>query len=166
MYRCFTFLDKEEAVKQVGTFRLSGLKAEINRIQEIFNLKGDFDLLHAVPKPNIHSVTTLFKRWLRENEKVLSNEECEQLLKLALLKNDSIKTKEFNSILMTMPPENYQILKCTMKYLDNVLDYKELNKNSEESLAMLFSASLTEDKMGKNIPVLREFLKNRKKYFC
>ncbi|KAH3668980.1 hypothetical protein OGAPHI_002735 [Ogataea philodendri] len=165
MYRCFTFLDQETGYDKVGIFRLSSVKSEINKLEEMFNIQGDVDLIHLDPKPSLHAVTTLFKRWLRSGERILNDEDCKQLSSLIKLSDVPIKIREFNSVLKALPSENYQILKCLFIYLDKVLQYREQNKNSIESLAMLFSANVTNDPTGQHVPILTELLVNREAYF-
>ncbi|KAG7880666.1 hypothetical protein KL905_002640 [Ogataea polymorpha] len=165
MYRCFTYLDHEIGYDKVGIFRLSSVKSEINRLEEMFNNLGDVDLVNLNPKPSIHAVTTLFKRWLRSGERILNEEDCMQLKLLLRLSNVSIRIREFNSVLRALPSENYQILKCLFIYLDKVLEYRDQNKNSIESLAMLFSANVSYDPTGKHVPIFTELLVNRKSYF-
>ncbi|KAG7706377.1 hypothetical protein KL914_003272 [Ogataea haglerorum] len=165
MYRCFTYMDHEIGYNKVGIFRLSSVKSEINKLEEMFNSLGDVDLLNLKPKPSIHAVTTLFKRWLRSGERILNEEDCTQLGLLLQLSNVPIRIREFDSVLKSLPSENYQMLKCLFIYLDKVLEYRDQNKNSIESLAMLFSANISYDPTGKHVPIFTELLVNRKIYF-
>ncbi|ODV87298.1 hypothetical protein CANARDRAFT_21261 [[Candida] arabinofermentans NRRL YB-2248] len=165
MYRCFTYLDELEAFKEVGIFRLSSVKSEINQLEKSFNELGDLNFLSMNPKPNVHAITTLFKRWLRSNEKILNDEECNQLLQLTKIHSHDIRIREFNSILKSLPFANFQIIKCLFLYLDKVLNYSLENKNSIDSLAMLFSANITNDPSGKNVKILADLLIDRETYF-
>lgn len=65
-YRCLDFLMKTGAIYEEGIFRLSGSASSIRQLKDQFNTRYDVDLFQSSLKPDIHTVSGLFKSYLRE----------------------------------------------------------------------------------------------------
>lgn len=66
VFRCIEYLEKKEAAKEEGIYRLSGSTAVIKGLKERFNNEGDVDLLAADHEYDPHAIAGLLKTFLRE----------------------------------------------------------------------------------------------------
>lgn len=141
VYQCIKYLQDNNAVFSEGVFRLNGMMSEVNRIQRVFNDKYDCNL--AEVKPDVHSVATLFKRFLRTLKvTVIPEEEATQLMQLSMRSgNDTLA--QFKQVIHSLPKINYDVLYVLFHYLQEVLKYKEVNKMGVGALSVLMAPNLT-----------------------
>lgn len=66
VFRCIEYLEKKEAAKEEGIYRLSGSTAVIKGLKDRFNNEGDVDLLAAEHEYDPHAIAGLLKTFLRE----------------------------------------------------------------------------------------------------
>ena len=57
---------KTGAIYEEGIFRLSGSASSIRQLKDQFNTRYDVDLFQSSLKPDIHTVSGLFKSYLRK----------------------------------------------------------------------------------------------------
>ncbi|GMG21716.1 unnamed protein product [Ambrosiozyma monospora] len=145
VYRCLTYLTAENAVYNEGIFRLNGMMAEVNRIQQTFNADYDVDLAQMDPKPDVHSVATLLKRYLRTLKITLIPESsAKKLMSLTLVTNVAKSVPQIKDIVCNeLPTLNYDVLYVMFRYFREVLKFKELNKMSVGALSVLMAPNLT-----------------------
>ncbi|GME92706.1 unnamed protein product [Ambrosiozyma monospora] len=145
VYRCLTYLTTENAVYNEGIFRLNGMMAEVNRIQQTFNADYDVDLSQMDPKPDVHSVATLLKRYLRTLKITLIPEaSAKKLMSLTLATNVVKSVPQIKEIVCNeLPTLNYDVLYVMFRYFREVLKFKELNKMSVGALSVLMAPNLT-----------------------
>lgn len=144
LYRCITYLESQNAVYQEGIFRLSGVSSEISKLQNHFDTDGDCDLSEY--SPDVHSVSTLLKRYLRTlEEKIFTSEVAMDLNNSGNDHQDEASRIEiaehFKTTLQNLPEENYNFLKVLFRYLHDVLMHSQHNKMGVKNLSILFATN-------------------------
>ena len=67
VYRCLEYLERKDAWREEGIFRMSGSNVVIKSLKKRFNAEGDFDFLGPdEPYFDVHAVASLLKLYLRE----------------------------------------------------------------------------------------------------
>lgn len=100
VFQSITFLYQQSGEGFEGIFRLNGMMSEVNKIQEIFNNQYDCELAKLSPIPDVHSIATLLKRYLRNlKDRLLSDEVTSELCRIINnndnhLKREQDKTEE------------------------------------------------------------------------
>ncbi|KAH3663307.1 hypothetical protein OGAPHI_005297 [Ogataea philodendri] len=164
VYRCLSYLGEKKAVYSEGIFRLNGMMAEVNKIQEIFNEKSDCDLAALESPPDVHSIATLFKRYLRTlRVTVIPEEEAKELMTLTLSSDHASSVPKVKQTLSQLPKLNFDVLYALFKYFQEVLKFKDLNKMSVGALSVLMAPNLTPFDGAKEI--CSELLTNYHYYF-
>lgn len=116
VFQSITFLYQQSGEGFEGIFRLNGMMSEVNKIQEIFNNQYDCELNKLSPVPDVHSIATLLKRYLRN-------------LKDRLITND-------------VAAELSRILNNNENYVERKEDGREEDSQSESSMLILSSSTL------------------------
>ncbi|KAG7887574.1 hypothetical protein KL936_004271 [Ogataea polymorpha] len=164
VYRSLSYLEEKNAVYSEGIFRLNGMMSEVNKIQEIFNEKNDCDFSTLSTPPDVHSIATLFKRYLRTLKvTVIPEEEAKELMSLTLAADHGASVPKVKETLQKLPTLNFDVLYVLFRYFQQVLKHKELNKMSIGALSVLMAPNLTPFDGAKEI--CSELLTNYKYYF-
>ncbi|KAG7786585.1 hypothetical protein KL910_003985 [Ogataea haglerorum] len=164
VYRSLSYLEEKNAVYSEGIFRLNGMMSEVNKIQEIFNEKNDCDFSTLPTPPDVHSIATLFKRYLRTlKETVIPEEEAKELMSLTLAADHEASVPKVKETLQKLPTLNFDVLYVLFRYFQQVLKHKDLNKMSIGALSVLMAPNLTPFDGAKEI--CSELLTNYKYYF-
>lgn len=90
IYRCLDFFSKTGAIYEEGIFRLSGSASTIKKLKENFNKSFDLDLFQSSLKPDMHTVSGLFKTYLRELPSPIIGRQPYQYLNSMILNNKNI----------------------------------------------------------------------------
>ncbi|QPG77179.1 hypothetical protein FOA43_004585 [Brettanomyces nanus] len=165
VYRCITYLDEKNAVFNEGIFRLNGMMSEVNKLQRIFNDQGDCDFVRLESPPDVHSIATLLKRFLRTlHITIIPESEAKMLLQLTMSTGyDADTVKKFKQVLGSLPKLNHDVLYVLFRYFQEVLKFRELNKMSVGALSVLMAPNLTPFDGAKEI--CSELLINYSYYF-
>ncbi|CDK24185.1 unnamed protein product [Kuraishia capsulata CBS 1993] len=145
VYRCLDFLIRENAVRQEGIFRLTGLSLEIKSLQKRFDENYDCDFYSLAEKPDVHSISTLLKRYLRTLSQPLipmeMSEGFNNLLKLQ--ETDIQKTAHgFQLLLGSLSREVRDVLRVFLKFLKLVMDNSDLNRMGAKNLSIMMSPNI------------------------
>ncbi|TID29925.1 hypothetical protein CANINC_001436 [Pichia inconspicua] len=174
VYQCITFLHQQSGEGFEGIFRLNGMMSEVNKIQSIFNEKYDCQLSKLTPIPDVHSIATLLKRYLRnlkdslipldttsEIGRIINtfgvNKSCEvdgtNMSKSTILNAEGIF--EFSRVFNEQIPElNKNTLHVLFKYLCDVLKMGQHNKMSTSAMSVLMGPNITQGDGGGQICII------------
>ena len=180
VYQCITFLYQQSGEGFEGIFRLNGMMSEVNKIQEIFNTDYDCDLSKLSPKPDVHSIATLLKRYLRNlKDRLISDDVtyslCQTIgqnsISRANTSNDSIEqpspttspstlmtpkgVETFHDIFQSgVLPLNKGVLYVLFRYLRDVLKMGKHNKMTVSAMSVLMGPNLTQTDGGGQICIV------------
>ncbi|VEU21930.1 DEKNAAC102891 [Brettanomyces naardenensis] len=144
VYRCITYLDEKNAVLNEGIFRLNGMMTEVNMIQRLFNESSDCDFAELSSRPDVHSIATLLKRFLRTLKvTIIPEQEAKTLLQLTMSTEYSETVPKFRQVLFSLPQLNYDVLYVLFRYFREVLKFKDVNKMSVGAISVLMAPNLT-----------------------
>ncbi|ODV93278.1 hypothetical protein PACTADRAFT_51891 [Pachysolen tannophilus NRRL Y-2460] len=147
-FRCIDLLEREDAIYSEGLFRLTGKSSEIKFLNDSFNYKYDLDFYELEKLPDVHSVSTLLKRYLRSlKESVITPEFIDDLKKSDANSGDKfveLLKKDVHDLRL-LPEVNYNLLYIIISYLTKVVDNKEYNKMDINNITMLFSVNFNCD---------------------
>lgn len=160
VYQCITYLYQQGGEGFEGIFRLNGMMSEVNRIQEIFNEEHDCDLSKLTPNPDVHSIATLLKRYLRYlQDRLISDDITFELCSIinksenkgddGSLSSDAIE--QFKSVFNRLPELNRNSLYALFRYLGDVLKMGKHNKMSVSAMSVLMGPNLTQKDGGGQI---------------
>ena len=136
------------------------MMSEVNRIQEIFNEEHDCDLSKLTPNPDVHSIATLLKRYLRYlQDRLISDDITFELCSIinksenkgddGSLSSDAIE--QFKSVFNRLPELNRNSLYALFRYLGDVLKMGKHNKMSVSAMSVLMGPNLTQKDGGGQI---------------
>lgn len=144
VYRSIRYLDNQNAVFNEGIFRLNGMMSEVNKIQQVFNEEADCDLASLPSQPDVHSIATLLKRYLRTLQvTIIPEDEAKRLMTLSMSSRNKDPAPEFKQVLKSLPKLNFDVLYVLFRYFREVLKFKELNKMSVGAISVLMAPNLT-----------------------
>ena len=149
-YRCLDYLNKTGAVFEEGIFRLSGSASTIRQLKEIFNTQYDLDLFQTPLKPDINTVSGLFKTYLRElpnpilgastynhlNHIMLNNAQSLQPSQIALIFRDFLN--DSNNI----DRINYDLSYIIFKFLRQIISQNQINRMNLRNVCIVFVPTL------------------------
>lgn len=166
IYQCITFLHNQSGEGFEGIFRLNGMMSEVKKIQEIFNKEFDCNLAKLSPIPDVHSVATLLKRYMRNiQDRVIVNEvnsELGHIINNNLNDKSNTQTKgtlitqqgveAFKMVFLTrIETLNKNVIFVLFKYLMDVLRMGKHNKMSINAMSVLIGPNLTKNDGGGQI---------------
>jgi hypothetical protein len=176
VYQCITFLHHQSGEGFEGIFRLNGMMSEVNKIQEIFNEKYDCELSKLSPIPDVHSIATLLKRYLRNLKDRLISDEITNELSMIINKNginkkiddefnqekmNHISTlinyqgiQEFKNSFKKIPQLNKNVLFALFKYLREVIKMGKHNKMTINAMSVLMGPNLSQTDGGGQICIV------------
>ncbi|KAI5955197.1 BEM3 [Candida jiufengensis] len=145
-FRCLDYLNKTGAIFEEGIFRLSGSASTIRQLKENFNTSYDLDLFSSSLKPDMHTVSGLFKTYLRELPNPILGVDVYNQLNQAILSNNS-KSKtstHFKEILNSSQTSqiNYDLSYCIFKFLKSIMAENSINKMNLKNICIVFVPTL------------------------
>lgn len=167
IYQCLGYLHSNSAEAYEGLFRLNGKMSEVNSLQKEFNTHGDYDMNST--SPDVYSVATLMKRFLRNVEGgVILEEVCEKmanLLKRCPSSNMGPKEiSEMQSLLKELPRMNMDVICVVFGYLQKVLDQGVHNKMTVKAMKIVIGPNITVDD-SRGIVIAEALMDNYSKLF-
>lgn len=179
VYQCITFLYQQSGEGFEGIFRLNGMMSEVNKIQEIFNTEYDCQLSKLNPVPDVHSIATLLKRYLRNiQDRLITSDIASNLCEIINNNENHLKrsgddkadiesgslilsatsmltpssSQEFKRIYRQRIPQlNRNVLFVLFKYLTDVLKMGKHNKMTISAMSVLMGPNLTQSDGGGQI---------------
>lgn len=144
-YRCVEFLLKTGAIYEEGIFRLSGSASTIRQLKEAFNKKFDIDLFTSELKPDIHTVSGLFKTYLRELPTPIISETGYNDIRKLVMEHGTCATTSY----MIRDYMHLRIDKIYLdtsyiifKFLKQIINNKESNKMNLRNVCIVFVPTL------------------------
>lgn len=137
LHRCVKFI-KEHGIREVGIFRLPGQASRIQALKETYDQGCQADF---APSEDVHTVASMLKLYLRElPEPVIPfafYQSFTEALKLYEGKQ-GMGVEELNRLLLQVPRANFNVLKYTIRFLDEVQEHADHNKMNSMNLGTIF----------------------------
>ncbi|ANZ77122.1 BA75_03968T0 [Komagataella pastoris] len=138
--RCLMYLDAQKGEYQEGLFRLSGMTLEIKNLQDKFDTKYDVDLMLLPEKPDVHSVTTLLKRFLRTlKEPIVNTDVSKELLQFYPDLSKHQHEEEVKKAVSKLPTANCDLVTVFFSYLRKIVANQDINKMGVGNLGIIFA---------------------------
>ncbi|CAD6911044.1 unnamed protein product [Tilletia controversa] len=144
VYRCIEYLERKQAFKEEGIYRLSGSSAVIKSLKDRFNTVGDVDLLApGVEYYDPHAVAGLLKTFLRElPESVLTRELHFEFLRVNDVPDRRDRVRELGRLVCMLPLANYSVLRTLCSHLIKIIQHADVNKMTMRNVGIVFSPTL------------------------
>ncbi|XP_048361834.1 rho GTPase-activating protein 22 [Sphaerodactylus townsendi] len=139
--QCADFI-RERGLSEEGLFRMPGQANLVKDLQKSFD-RGEKPLLDR--NTDVHTVASVLKLYLRElPEPVVPFARYEDFLSCGqlLCKDRGEGTQELARQVRNLPQANYNLLKYTCKFLDEVQSHSSFNKMSVQNLATVFGPNI------------------------
>ncbi|XP_078284521.1 rho GTPase-activating protein 22-like isoform X1 [Rhinoraja longicauda] len=151
--QCVDFI-RERGLNEEGLFRMPGQANLVKELQDSFNCgeKPRFD-----KNTDVHTVASLLKLYLRElPEPVIPFAKYEDFLSCAqlLAKDREEGVQELIKQVAGLPQANYNLLKYTCWFLDEVQSYSSVNKMSVQNLATVFGPNILRPKLEDPVTIM------------
>ncbi|KAM6987011.1 rho GTPase-activating protein 24 [Aplochiton taeniatus] len=151
--QCVDFI-RQWGLREEGLFRLPGQANLVKELQDAFDCgeKPSFDC-----NTDVHTVASLLKLYLRElPEPVIPFSKYEDFLACTKLlsKDDQAGIKELKTLVESLPPVNYNLLKYISRFLDEVQSYSGVNKMSVQNLATVFGPNILRPKIEDPVAIM------------
>lgn len=141
-------IERRRAIVSEGLYRVNGNVKEQNMLmQKIKDAKHSLRLRRQVLATQCkdhNSLCSILKQYLREAEPLLSYRLLPTICDLA--SNDTLngadRKRKVGDIIEKLPDQNQQVLSCLLRHLNHVVENRQVNKMSEESIARSIGPSL------------------------
>lgn len=165
IFRCLNYLHNNSAEGFEGIFRLNGMMSEVNAIEREFNANHDCALEEMTPKPDVYSVATLMKRYLRKVDGgIIIDDIAEEIYHI--VKNDEnlsvADLSKIHGLVNELPVMNKDVLFVVFKYLMDVLKQGAHNKMGINAMSVLIGPNITESR---GMPIAVVLMKNFNQIF-
>ncbi|EDK46210.1 hypothetical protein LELG_04391 [Lodderomyces elongisporus NRRL YB-4239] len=149
-FRCLDYLNKTGAVFEEGIFRLSGSASAIRQLKEAFNREYDLDLFKSPLKPDIHTVSGLFKLYLRElPNPILGSQTYDKLNTIIMNNANKIPPSQIAMLFrdylndpLQMDKIHYDLCYVIFKFLRQVISQNQINRMNLRNLCIVFVPTL------------------------
>ncbi|KAJ1959664.1 Rho GTPase activating protein, partial [Dipsacomyces acuminosporus] len=143
VYRCIEFLDAKRAWLEEGIYRQSGSFSVLDSLRKAFNTNRDYNLLKLSSPPDIHTVASLLKAYLRElPQSVLTPHLHQDFVRVVDLADRRDRIDELGRLVSLLPLANYTLLRALTAHLIRVVQKASLNKMTLRNIGIVFSPSL------------------------
>ncbi|XP_055517801.1 rho GTPase-activating protein 22-like isoform X1 [Leucoraja erinacea] len=152
--QCVDFI-REHGLNEEGLFRMPGQANLVKELQDSFNC-GEKPLFDK--NTDVHTVASLLKLYLRElPEPVIPFAKYEDFLSCAqlLAKDKEEGVQELIKQVAGLPQANYNLLKYTCRFLDEVQSYSSVNKMSVQNLATVFGPNILRPKLEDPVTIMK-----------
>ena len=138
-------MDGAAGLKLEGIFRVPGDAAEMQELRRLINEGGDAaSLIQACD--NLHSVAGLLKMFYRElSEPLLSfglYDECIRISAQVGAPSETTDVAPLRTLLRKLPPGHFEVLRCLMLFLGQVVRYTSTSKMNVGNTAAVFAPNL------------------------
>lgn len=141
LYRCIELLDYKKAWYEEGIFRLSGSSSVIRELTTTFNRDYDIDLVKM--DADVHAVTGLLKRFLREIPTPAIPAQMNADFSRALETEDlTSRCAKVRDLVLQLPKEHKDLLQVLCGFLLKIVANVDLNKMNVKNLSIVFSPTL------------------------
>jgi len=134
---------REKALNEEGLFRISGGLSEINKIRS--ELEQGLEVDYSAHDP--HAVSGVIKCFFRElPERLVPTDLNNYAAAIAVVETQqqdiSSKLSEFQFILQSLPPHNYNLLRSLIGLMVEVATHSDVNKMTENNLLRVITPSI------------------------
>uniref|UniRef100_A0A6P4E268 Rho GTPase-activating protein 6 n=1 Tax=Drosophila rhopaloa TaxID=1041015 RepID=A0A6P4E268_DRORH len=131
--------------REEGILRIGGnkQKTEIlyNEIESTFYQKPR-KLAHLFSTATVHELSALLKRWLRELPQPLLTNELIQLFYQCHTLPQVDQRSALSILCQLLPPENRNTLRSLLRFLNYIIDLKDINKMNLHNVSTIIAPSL------------------------
>jgi len=139
--KCISWLREKNAREVVGIFRISGFTGFVNELKQQFDKINDEEF-NISPEEDVHCVCSVLKLYFRElPNPVISFSLYQSFLTAQTLSLD-LKIIETKKLLEQLPVNHRTTLHYVAKFLREIADGQDVNKMTEDNLAIVFGPSL------------------------
>lgn len=152
IYRCLDFFSKTGAIYEEGIFRLSGSASTIRQLKDCFNKSFDLDLFQSHLKPDMHTVSGLFKTYLRELPSPIIGRQAYQYLNGIVLNNNNnnqistsataILFRDYFNNTKFVDEIHYNTSYVIFKFLKIVIQHNQINRMNLRNVCIVFVPTL------------------------
>lgn len=126
-------------LREVGIYRIAGANSEINHLKDAFN-RGEYPLTEST---DINAVCDVVKSWFRVLPgSVFPPTSYYAVIEAMKLDTLDARLNEIRTVVQSLPPMNYDLLKRICEHLEHVNDFEEHNNMTADALAIVFSPNL------------------------
>lgn len=137
--QCVSYL-RENALDVEGIFRRSANAKTLERVQDLFNTGKEVDFARL---GDVHIPAALLKSFLRQlPEPVLTYDLYDHIIRVQGLDGRERLLEMRRLLSDELPDDNYYLLKYVIHLLTEVADHCEVNKMTEQNLAIVFGPNI------------------------
>lgn len=135
-----------------GLYRISGNLAVIQKLRYKVDHGENFSLDDGRWE-DVHVITGALKLFFRELPEPLFPYSCyEQLVEAIKLSDQSQKIQRLKDLVLSLPPTNLETMRLLFRHLCSVIEHKDSNRMSVQSVAIVFGPTLLRPELeGSNI---------------
>ncbi|PBK82464.1 RhoGAP-domain-containing protein [Armillaria gallica] len=143
VFRAIQYLEAKNAEQEEGIYSLSGSFAVIKNLKDMFNAKGDIDLLASDEHWDPHAIAGLLKSFLRElPAHILTRELYLDFLAVMERKDPQERVRTLSHLIASLPIANYSLLRVLTAHLILIVQNSAVNKMSMRSIGIIFKPTL------------------------
>lgn len=138
-------------LEEIGIYRKSGSISQIDKIKEIINKFGDFNMENSIVF-DIHNITGCIKLFLREiPDPLIPDELIEQFIKIKEFSQSDDRFKIYIKLMNLLPNSSYQLIKRLTQHMVLIEEWKNSNKMTSYNLATIMGGTLVNGVLPKNL---------------
>mgnify|MGYP001796392389 FL=1 len=142
---CHCVLSTSTNTLLIQLFRLSGRLAQVKEMRRRYDEGERPDFSEECV--DVHTAASLLKLYFRElPEPIIPFEHFEAFLNLATSfrynSNHDATFKSLKTLVRSIPPENYTLLKYITSFLFEISKYQHVNKMTEKNIATIFGTNI------------------------
>ncbi|CAI5759566.1 unnamed protein product [Candida verbasci] len=147
-YRCLDFLNKTGAIFEEGIFRLSGSASLIRQLKDQFNTQFDIDFFKSPLKPDIHTISGLFKTYLRELPSPIIGAQANNHLNSVMSSNSNLSPSVIATIfrdyfnLNNVDKIHYDLSYIIFQFLRQIISQNQINRMNLRNVCIVFVPTL------------------------
>lgn len=151
IYRCLDFFSKTGAIYEEGLFRLSGSASAIRNLKDTFSEEYDLDFFQSPLKPDVHTVSGLFKTYLRELPSPIIGRDTYQYLNGVMLNNNSNQISQSSNAILFRDYFNnpkyvdeihYNTSYVIFQFLRIIIKNNQINRMNLRNVCIVFVPTL------------------------
>eukprot|EP00123_Amoebidium_parasiticum_P017900 comp24023_c1_seq1/m.42962 comp24023_c1_seq1/g.42962 ORF comp24023_c1_seq1/g.42962 comp24023_c1_seq1/m.42962 type:complete len:493 (-) comp24023_c1_seq1:499-1977(-) len=137
--QCLKYIE-ERGIRQVGIYRLSGRKTDVDALKAALQQEGRLDLTCMEASPN--SVTGVVKLFLRQLPEPLLPAAAMRRIKLLLEMERDVQLAGVKEVLSALPPSHFATLAALSHHMARVAQHSEHNSMPISNLAVVIGPNI------------------------
>ncbi|XP_035209145.1 breakpoint cluster region protein-like, partial [Stegodyphus dumicola] len=141
MISCIREVEKR-GIHEIGIYRVSGSASDVQRLKKSFETNV-YEAEQLLKEVDIHSVTGMFKMYLRElPEALFTDASYQKFFRAFSISNQEEKNKQLLQLFEELPEINQGIITFLLDHLVRIHQSEATNKMSLHNLATVFGPTL------------------------